>query len=168
MATTRRRARRSTWSEQTWHGRQERVRANSSVRSTTSTLEDGGRDRADATETDRLLEFDPDERSTRSGSFGASEDDDGDEDGDEDEEVSDSEDGSDDDSEDDDEDDLIDIPKPGHATLRSRTSRASLLSLPSTSITRDNSLRASRNYGSMRSLCELLSLLPSKGESRSR
>jgi len=65
-----------------------------------------------------------------------------------------------DDDEEDDEDDLIDIPKPGHsfATLRNRTSRASLLSLPSPTVSRDNALKASRNYGSMRSLCGSIAL----------
>lgn len=58
---------------------------------------------------------------------------------------------SEDESDSEDENEIIDIPRPGQV-LRNRSSRASLLSLPTTTA-RGNSLKASRDYGSMRSLC---------------
>ncbi|GAA5914464.1 uncharacterized protein JCM6883_004806 [Sporobolomyces salmoneus] len=128
------RRRRSTWGEERWDGRQEVVRAGGSVRSNSFRNDD---DEVEEVEDERFEEeaqgeeeegFDSDNLSANS--------------------TTDSE----EDDEDDDEDDLIDIPKPGHSTLRSRTSRASLLSLPTEPISRGNALRASRNYGSMRSL----------------
>ena len=144
-----RRRRRSTWTEQRWEGRQEWVRGGpaSSVRSNSFRSEvQGGESEA---EEERFNEREEEEEG-----FFSNEDD-------EDRSGDSASDSDDSDSEEDDEDELIDIPKPGHsfATLRNRTSRASLLSLPSPTISRDNALKASRNYGSMRSLCEFVCCL---------
>ncbi|GAA5957181.1 hypothetical protein JCM3765_005431 [Sporobolomyces pararoseus] len=139
-----RRRRRSTWTEQRWEGRQEWVRGGpaSSVRSNSFRSEVQGGETEQIEEQEEEEGFDERNEQEEEGFFSNEEERSEDS-------FSDST-----DSEEDDEDELIDIPKPGHslATLRNRTSRASLLSLPSPTVSRDNALKASRNYGSMRSL----------------
>ncbi|GAA5873164.1 hypothetical protein JCM16303_006958 [Sporobolomyces ruberrimus] len=152
----RRTLRRNTWTEETWEGRQEWVSSRRSVGSNDEE-DDGeqlGRDG------DRGFE---EEEEGRPGQKGE---------GETESILSSLEEGSisdlssstssSDEEEEEDENELIDIPKPGHTLhgtnmLRNRSSRTSLLSLPlsepSTS-GRGNALKASRGYGSMRSLCK--------------
>lgn len=145
--------RRNTWTEETWEGRQEWVSSRRSVGSDEEEEERLGRDG------DRGFE---EEEEGRPGQEGQGETESNNSSLEEDS-ISDlSSSTSSSDEEEEDEHELIDIPKPGHTLhgtnmLRNRSSRTSLLSLPlsepSTS-GRGNVLKASRGYGSMRSLCK--------------
>ncbi|GAA6005780.1 hypothetical protein JCM11491_004007 [Sporobolomyces phaffii] len=149
-----RRRRRSTWNEHRWEGRQESVSATTRPGVRSNSLSQEGRGERDEGHRSPGNNEDEAEEGFLSG---------GDDDEDDDEDAqsagSDSFDLDSSEEESDDDDDLIDIPKPGHsnATLRNRASRASLLSLPAQPVSRENALQASRNYGSMRSLCASLS-----------
>ena len=135
--------RRSTWGEAEWNGREDVVSGSAGrFGSFTRNSRDGGTD-VDGVERARSNDGNDQELEREDEDF----------DGDEGEFVlSGSE--EEDESESEDENEIIDIPRPGQV-LRHRNSRASLLSLPTTTA-RGNSLKASRDYGSMRSLCMYL------------
>ena len=133
--------RRSTWGEEHWNGREDVVSGARRSASFTRSLSEG-EDDVDGTQRQGSID----------GNGQDLERDEEEEDFEEEDEsgfvISGS---SEDESESEDENEIIDIPRPGQV-LRNRSSRASLLSLPTTTA-RGNSLKASRDYGSTRSLC---------------